>query len=255
MRRDYESLYVLAVAFTAYAGAEMMHASGFMATFAAGLTIASTDVELCDCFRDYGEATAEMLLLFAFVAFGTALIWTGLDVMTVPGMVFALVAVLGRSAVLELALPRKGLDRESRRTIVAFGPRALSTLCWCFCPCSRASAMQRPWCLTRRCPCCCRWQCMGRCCGGSRTGSTRRSVGRSVSSVEDDDSARISLDEVAALEAAGERVRILDVRAERAWNAAETIVEGATRIDPDHPVESAAEQALPKHDWLIGYCA
>lgn len=128
MRRDYESLYVLAVAFTAYAAAELMHASGFMAAFAAGLSIASLDVELCDCFRDYGEATAEMLLLFAFVAFGTSLIWTGLDVLTLPGVGFALIAVLGRSLVLALALPRAGLDKESRRIIVAFGPRALSSL-------------------------------------------------------------------------------------------------------------------------------
>lgn len=36
MRRDYESLYVLGIAFTAYAAAEAMHASGFMAAFAAG---------------------------------------------------------------------------------------------------------------------------------------------------------------------------------------------------------------------------
>lgn len=128
MRRDYESLYVLAVAFTAYAAAELMHASGFMAAFTAGLTIALLDVELCDCFKDYGEATAEMLLLFAFVAFGTSLIWTGLDVMTWQGVTFALVAVLGRSAVLAAALSRTGLDRGSCRIITWFGPRALSSL-------------------------------------------------------------------------------------------------------------------------------
>lgn len=65
----------------------------------------------------------------------------------------------------------------------------------------------------------------------------------------------MTLEEVAALEAAGEPVRILDVRTERAWNGSDTMAVGAIRIDPDHPVESAAEQALPKHDWLIGYCA
>ena len=46
MRRDYESLYVLGIAFTAYAVAELFHASGFMAAFAAGVTVAATDVEL-----------------------------------------------------------------------------------------------------------------------------------------------------------------------------------------------------------------
>jgi hypothetical protein len=48
---------------------------------------------------------------------------------------------------------------------------------------------------------------------------------------------------------------MLDVRTERAWNAADLKLAGAIRLDPEHPVESAAEQALPKNDWLVGYCA
>lgn len=255
MRRDYESLYVLAVAFSAYAAAELMHASGFMATFTAGLTISLLDVELCDCFRDYGEATAEMLLLFAFVAFGTSLIWTGLDVLTPAGIGFALCAVLGRSAVLAVALSRAGLDPASRRIITWFGPRALSSLLLVLLPVFAGieGSMQLVpyaalavllsvgvhgfmlWFYSQRH-------------GGS---AARQSGGGSA----DEDGLRISLDEVAALEAAGEPVRMLDVRAERAWNDADTKLAGAIRLDPDHPVESAAEQALPKNDWLIGYCA
>ncbi len=71
VRRDYESLYSLGVAFTAFAAAEAVHGSGFLAAFAAGLTIAALDVELCDCFIEYGGVTAEMLLLFTFVIFGS----------------------------------------------------------------------------------------------------------------------------------------------------------------------------------------
>src|SRR5688572_19605209 len=39
VRRDYESLYALGVAFTAFAAAEAVHGSGFLAAFAAGMTI------------------------------------------------------------------------------------------------------------------------------------------------------------------------------------------------------------------------
>ncbi|HEX9872140.1 MAG TPA: cation:proton antiporter, partial [Candidatus Tectomicrobia bacterium] len=39
VRRDYESVYSLGVAFTAYAAAEAVHGSGFLAVFAAGITI------------------------------------------------------------------------------------------------------------------------------------------------------------------------------------------------------------------------
>ena len=37
VRRDYESIYSLGVAFAAFAGAEAVHGSGFLAAFAAGL--------------------------------------------------------------------------------------------------------------------------------------------------------------------------------------------------------------------------
>lgn len=74
IRRDYESLYSLGVCFTAFAAAEALHGSGFLAAFAAGLTIVALDVELCECFLEYGETTGEMLLLFTFVLFGTGLL-------------------------------------------------------------------------------------------------------------------------------------------------------------------------------------
>ena len=84
VRRDYESIYSLGIAFAAYAAAEAVHGSGFLAAFAAGLTIAALDVELCDCFLEYGQTTAEMALLFTFVLFGTSLIWSGFTVLSWP---------------------------------------------------------------------------------------------------------------------------------------------------------------------------
>ena len=111
VRRDYESLYALGVAFTAFAAAEAVGGSGFLAAFAAGLMVAALDVELCDCFLDYGQATAEMFLLFTFVAFGAWLIWTGLEVISLPALVFAFIALAARTAVLLPVLARSGLAR------------------------------------------------------------------------------------------------------------------------------------------------
>ncbi|MGH7546244.1 MAG: cation:proton antiporter, partial [Gemmatimonadota bacterium] len=128
VRRDYESLYALGVAFTAFAGAEALGASGFLAAFASGLTIAALDVELCDCFLDYGQASAEMGLLFTFVAFGTSVVWTGLGAMSGVAWAFVVVALLVRPAVLLGALAGERLDRRSRAFIVWFGPRGLSSL-------------------------------------------------------------------------------------------------------------------------------
>jgi NhaP-type Na+/H+ or K+/H+ antiporter len=128
VRRDYESLYALGVAFTAFAAAEAAGGSGFLAAFAAGITVAALDVELCDCFLDYGEATAEMFLLLTFVAFGASLIWQGLSIVSLRSLTFAFFALIIRTLVLFPVLKRAGLDRRSLRIVAWFGPRGLSTL-------------------------------------------------------------------------------------------------------------------------------
>ncbi|HKS39736.1 MAG TPA: cation:proton antiporter [Blastocatellia bacterium] len=128
VRRDYESLYSLGVAFTAFAAAEAVHASGFIAAFAAGMTIAALDVELCDCFVEYGEVTAEMLLLFTFVLLGSSLIWSGLTVINGPTLLFTAITLLIRTPVYLLSLLGSNVDMRGRLLIAWFGPRGLSSL-------------------------------------------------------------------------------------------------------------------------------
>jgi NhaP-type Na+/H+ or K+/H+ antiporter len=128
VRRDYESLYSLGVAFAAFAAAEAVHGSGFLAAFAAGITIAALDVELCDCFVEYGEVTAEMLLLFTFVLLGSSLIWTGLATANGPMLVFTAIAVLIRTPIYLASLIGSGVDARARRLIAWYGPRGLSSL-------------------------------------------------------------------------------------------------------------------------------
>src|SRR5215510_11814366 len=128
VRRDYESLYSLGVAFTAFAAAEAVHGSGFLAAFAAGMTIAALDVELCDCFIEYGGVTAEMLLLFTFVLLGSYVIWTGFTVINGAVLLFTAIAVLVRTPVYLLSLIRSGVDMRGRLLIAWFGPRGLSSL-------------------------------------------------------------------------------------------------------------------------------
>jgi NhaP-type Na+/H+ or K+/H+ antiporter len=128
VRRDYESLYSLGVAFAAFAAAEALHGSGFLAAFAAGMTIAALDVELCDCFVEYGGVTAEMLLLFTFVLLGSSLIWTGFTVINGPVLLFTAIALLIRTPVYLLSLLGSGVDTRGRLLIAWYGPRGLSSL-------------------------------------------------------------------------------------------------------------------------------
>ncbi len=90
--------------------------------------IAALDVELCDCFLDYGEASAEMFLLLTFVAFGAGLIWTGFTVADGRTLLFAGIALVVRTAVLLPVLERAGIATRDCRLIAWFGPRGLSSL-------------------------------------------------------------------------------------------------------------------------------
>ncbi len=128
VRRDYESLYALGLAFTAYAAAEAVHGSGFLAAFAAGWVIAALDVELCDCFIEYGQTTAEMTLLLTFVLLGGSLIWGGLGIISVPTVLFALSVFLLRPAVYLVVLARASVPSSARYLIAWYGPKGLSTL-------------------------------------------------------------------------------------------------------------------------------
>lgn len=128
VRRDYESLYALGLAFTAFAAAEAAGGSGFLAAFAAGLMVNAQDTELCECFLEYGEATAEMLLLLTFVALGTSLIWTGLGVISLNTLLFAAVALTVRTVVLIPVMAGTVLSRRDRRLFALLGPRGLSSL-------------------------------------------------------------------------------------------------------------------------------
>ena len=272
VRRDYESLYALGVAFTAYAAAEAVHGSGFLAAFAAGLTIAALDVELCDCFLDYGQATAEMFLLFTFVAFGSGLIWQGFSAISVPALIFALIALFIRSAVMWISLTGLSLDAKSRMLIVWFGPRGLSSLLLVLLPIfagiGGADALF-PVCalvvllsvvihgamlpvLTRR---------LGappppppQAGEGSMRPASPASrqmpvVGDGVANRE-----RVTIDEVRRLWDRGEPVRLLDVRKDGTWRDSPLQTRGAIRMNPEQPRLIAAELALPKHDWLVAYC-
>jgi sodium/hydrogen antiporter len=128
VRRDYESLYSIGLAFAAYAAAESAHGSGFIAAFAAGLTVSAMDAELCDCFLEYGETTAEMALLFTFVLFGTSIIWGGLSAVSVMTILFTIAALLLRPLAYFPALLPAPLSNQNRALIAWYGPRGLSSL-------------------------------------------------------------------------------------------------------------------------------
>ena len=105
---------------------------------------------------------------------------------------------------------------------------------------------------------------IGRLDGGRGTGAARpvaRSLADVVPAADHAPTAaslveRITLDELRRLQGAGEQVWLLDVRTERTYAESETKARGAIRLSPEGNVAArAAELALPRHDWLVAYCA
>jgi len=263
VRRDYESLYAIGLALSAFAFAESVGGSGFLAAFAAGLMVSSQDVELCDCFLEYGEATAEMLLLLAFVALGTSLIWTGFDVISLSTIIFTIIALVVRTIVLYPVLTAAHVTGRDRRLIALFGPRGLSSLLLTLLPVfAGVPGAERLFSIT---------------ClvvlssvvlhGGAITMFLRRNaieeapakaklpavevIGEEAEEAAD----RITIDEVRALQASGEPMYILDARADRNRRNSDTQAAGSIRVHPHEPVPDAKALKLSQRATLVVYCA
>jgi NhaP-type Na+/H+ or K+/H+ antiporter len=288
VRRDYESLYSLGVAFTAYAAAEAVHGSGFLAAFAAGLTIAALDVELCDCFIEYGGVTAEMLLLFTFVIFGTSLIWMGFSGLNWPTVIFAAVAMLIRVPVYLASLIGSHVDRRGRLLIAWFGPSGLSSLLLILFPvfagvpgsdrlfavCSLVVLLSvvihgtSPMLLARFCkedkskippppevvPATPLLN-PERAEQPTIAPAAANAPAISETAATEPGAQTITLADLERLQRLHEKLILLDVRKERSLETSESMAQGAIRMPPEHVVEQARELALPKDAWLIAYCA
>jgi NhaP-type Na+/H+ or K+/H+ antiporter len=269
VRRDYESLYSLGVAFSAYAAAEAVHGSGFLAAFAAGLTIAALDVELCDCFIEYGGVTAEMMLLFTFVMFGSSLIWSGFSGLDAPTLIFAAFAMLVRVPVYLLSLIGSGVKRSGRLIIAWYGPSGLSSLLLVLLPVfAGVPGSDR---LFRVCALIVLISVVLH--GATPMLLTRISRKREPEEPPTPEPAKeprtlpiveplpslsaqiITLEELDRLQKSGDNVILLDVRTERSRDTSDFQAEGSVRMPPESVVAQAQELKLPKDAWLIAYCA
>jgi len=285
VRRDYESIYSLGVAFAAFAAAESVHGSGFLAAFAAGLTISAVDVELCDCFLEYGETTAEMALMFAFVLFGTSLIWTGLSIVGLGTLLFVGAVFAARFLAFIPTLLPAPLSWRHRLLIAWFGPRGLSslllvslpvfaglpgtqgllTMCCLVVLCSVFLHGLSPMALIRNQP-------------GLPEAPVSTSIPTEPSStvreslaaepVRDTASATpssepvalgdpeyITIDEVQEFQRRSVPVVIADSRSERTYNESTEEIPGAIRLHPERAIQSAAQNRIPKDHVLAVLCA
>jgi NhaP-type Na+/H+ or K+/H+ antiporter len=131
VRSEWQALYGIGLVLCAFAAGETFGEDGFLAAFAAGAAVALSSRTLCDCFLDFGEVIAELLMLVSFVLFGIVLsteldavpLWEGLALAAV-----ALLLVRPLSMWSVLSLRHSVLSRDGRAFIAWFGPRGLNSL-------------------------------------------------------------------------------------------------------------------------------
>lgn len=131
VRREYQALYGVGLALSAYAAAVALGGDGFLAAFFAGLAITALDQTLCDCFLEFGDAAAEISMLLAFVLFGALLSSELGSVPLIGGLALAAVVIfVARPLAIELVLSLRtaALSRAARAFIAWFGPRGLNSL-------------------------------------------------------------------------------------------------------------------------------
>lgn len=275
VRREYEALYVIGVALAAFAAAEAVGGSGFLAAFAAGLVVSSLDVELCDCFLEYGQVTAEMALLFTYVLLGTAPIWSGLGVVGPATLLFVTVVLLGRLPIFAVALRPLGLPLRERLTLGWYGPRGLGSLLLALLAVFAgvpegerivaltslavliSVALQGGWPLIRRRR-------------GSGAASQAAPINTAPTSttpaVEQPGRAgnialrppaasdRMTLEQLHLHQSRGEPVVLIDVRTERSYRASEAMAAGAHRVPPERAVATLKRGGVPTNAWVVAYC-
>jgi NhaP-type Na+/H+ or K+/H+ antiporter len=129
IRREHQALYGIGLVLAAYTAGQAVQGDGFLAAFFAGLAITLFNIALCECFLEYGEITAEMAMLLAFVLFGALLSTLFGTVPLVLALLLALIVIgIARPVSMGLVLLRATMSNAARIFIGWFGPRGLSSL-------------------------------------------------------------------------------------------------------------------------------
>jgi len=253
VKREYESLYSLGVCFVSFGVAEALHASGFVAAFAAGAVIAALDVEMCDCFHEYGETTSELAVLGTFVLLGVSLVWNGLQMPSWQYVVVMFVALAARPLALWMALSRTGMKPRSKYTLMWFGPRGLSSILMALIPVFSGVPGSNDLFTI-----CCSVMLISIVLHGGSVmyieKKGRKPTPTRIIMQAPQDGPTTTVNEVVRRMKAGSTVVLLDTRSHNAYSNSQETLPNSIRIDPDRPVEAVEAQGIPEDAFVVTYC-
>ena len=117
IRTELQALYGVGLVLGSFAAADALGGDGFLAAFAAGFAVTYLNLDLCDCFLEYGEVTAEMAMLLSFVLFGAIISDLASTLELWETLLFAGCGDWGRTSDLDACGARKSADLQRRARI------------------------------------------------------------------------------------------------------------------------------------------
>lgn len=129
MTRDWRLLAAPVLALVAFALADPIGGSGFIAAFVGGLTFGNMIRSMYPDICDFSEGISHLLTMVAFFVFGALILGPSLPLFTWEIFAFAFVVLtLGRMLPVAIALIGTGLRVPTVAYIGWFGPRGLASL-------------------------------------------------------------------------------------------------------------------------------
>jgi NhaP-type Na+/H+ or K+/H+ antiporter len=266
IRSEYQAMYGIGLVLAAFFAGAAINGDGFLAAFFAGLAVNLFNVSLCNCFMDYGEVTAEMMMLLAFVLFGAVLSTLLGTIVFLPAFTLAIIALfLIRPAALWLVLQRATMSRLGRLFIGWFGPRGLNSLLLALLV-VQAGAAEGEYLLaiaglvvvtsvvahgTSATPLSA-WYARRVAAAQSTMQEERESTFVGLFEPEASEIDRISVDELAALLQGEHPPLVLDVRSRAHYERDAGQIPGSVRVLPDLIEEWASNQ--PRDRVIVAYC-
>jgi len=129
MTHSFQRLAGLALAVLAFSLAGVIEGNGFIAAFAAGITIGNTSRNVCTPLYDFIEAEGQLLTLLTFLFFGAAAVVPAFEAATWETFVYALVSLLA-VRIIGVAASLFGLKLQVATVAFLgwFGPRGVASI-------------------------------------------------------------------------------------------------------------------------------
>lgn len=124
-----QPVYLLSIGAMVFAAASLLHVNEYLASFFAGVSVASAAPRLRDRYQALGEQVGTVLKLGALLVFGAMLSWSQLRSLSWADWAFAALTLLvARPVGLLLSVLGSGLGWKQRLAAAWFGPKGFASL-------------------------------------------------------------------------------------------------------------------------------